>query len=261
MAKRDAMARRKQSGRPAPWWQGLRLRRTLRLLFWGGVLVVSAGAIAAGVDRAMQPDTLPIRSVLIEGELRHIDRGELEEVLAPHVTGGFFSVDIGAVERAAMELPWVYGISVRRQWPDTLIVGVTEQVPVARWGDSGLVNRFGDVFEPSPQTLPQGLPELAGGAGRQRTLMRRYLSVQARLADVGLEVTGVREDARQAWRIELADGARILMGRDTGADHLERLLRVYPRVAAHRDEAIRTMDLRYTNGIAVAWDEPARVTH
>jgi cell division protein FtsQ len=225
---------------------------------WGGVLVLSAVAIGVGMHWALQPETLPVRTVLIEGEFRHLDRAELEEALAPHVTGGFFSVDLGAVERAATALPWVYGVSVRRAWPDTLIVRVAEQVPVARWGDRGFVNRFGDVFEPTTGRLPEGLPALEGAAGRQRPLMRRYLSVQARLADVGLEVTGVREDARQAWHIELADGARILMGRDTGADHLERLLRVYHRVAAQRDVPIRRMDLRYTNGIAVAWDEGAR---
>jgi cell division protein FtsQ len=258
VADRNAMARRKREQAAAPWWRGVRLRRVLRAMAAGGALVVTLGAMAAGVSRALQPETLPVRAVLIEGEFRHLDRRELEDVLAPHVTGGFFSVDLNAVEHAGTTLPWVYGIAVRRNWPDTLVVRVTEQVPVARWSDTQLVNRFGDVFTPSPESLPEGLPALEGGPGRQRTLMRRYLAVQARLADVGIQVEGIREDARQAWRIDLTGGARILMGRDTGADHLERLLRVYPRVAAHRDAPIRTMDLRYTNGIAVAWDEDAR---
>jgi cell division protein FtsQ len=257
VAARDAMARRKRGEPAAPWWRGLRIRRVLRAAAAGGVLMLSVGAMAGGAYWAMQPDTLPVRTVLIEGEFHHLDRRDLQEALGPHVSGGFFSVDLNAVERAASGLPWVYGVAVRRNWPDTLVIRVTEQVPVARWGEAGLVNRFGQVFHPPAESLPDGLPALKGGEGRQRALMRRYLAVQARLADVGLEVRGIREDARQAWSIELADGGRILMGRDTGADHLERLLRVYPRVAAHRDSPIRSMDLRYTNGIAVAWaDEP-----
>lgn len=251
------MARRRQRQSPAPWWRRLRLRRALRVAALGGVVVLIVSAIAAGVSQLLQPGTLPVRTVLIEGEFRHLDHDELEAALAPHVTGGFFSVDLNAIERAGAALPWVYGVSVRRRWPDTLVVRVTEQVPVARWGERELVNRFGDVFAPSADSLPEGLPALEGGSGRQRTLMRRYLAVQARLADVGLEVNGIREDARQAWRIDLSDGARVLMGRGTGAEQLERLLGIYPRIAAHREAPIRTMDLRYTNGIAVAWQEDA----
>jgi len=91
--------------------------------------------------------------------------------------------------------------------------------------------------------------------------MRRYLAVQARLADVGLEVRGLREDARQAWTIELVGGGEVLMGRGAGEVQLERLLRAYPHIAAQRDAPVRRMDLRYTNGIAVAWGEAAPVAH
>lgn len=259
MADRNAMARRKRTEAHVPWWRELRLRRLARALLAGGVLVLSLGIMTAGVSWLLEPQTLPVRQVLIEGEFRHLDRRELQEALGSHVAGGFFSVDLNAIERAAVALPWVYGVAVRRNWPDTLVIRITEQVPVARWGDGELVNRFGDVFRPPADSLPPGLPRLKGGEGRQRTLMRRYLAVQARLADVGLEVEGIREDARQAWTIELAQGGRILMGRDTGADHLERLLRIYDRVAAHRDAPIATIDLRYTNGISVAWVNAAPV--
>ena len=257
MARRDPMA--KPRGQTAPWWQGLQLRRWLRRLVLAGVLLMLLGMIASAVGWAMRPDTLPIRSVQIQGEFHHLDRRELEAALGPHVRGGFFSVDIGAMERAASKLPWVYEVTVRRLWPDTLQVQVTEQIAVARWGDSQLVNRYGDVFSPTADSRPAGLPSLTGGEGRQRSLMRRYLAVQARLADVGLEVSGMREDARQAWTIELANGGEVLMGRGVGESHLERLLRIYPRIAAQRDAPIERMDLRYTNGIAVAWGETAPV--
>ncbi len=259
MAKRDAMARKQRD--IAPWWRGLELRRWLRRGLALGVVLMFAAALGSAADWALRPDTLPIRAVQIEGQFHHLERRDLESALGPYVSGGFFSVDLPAVERAAMALPWVYGVSGRSLWPDTLQVQVTEQVPVARWGEDALVNRYGDVFRPAPESLPGGLPSLTGGEGRQRSLMRRYLAVQARLADVGLEVRGLREDARQAWTIELVGGGEVLMGRGAGEVQLERLLRAYPHIAAQRDAPVRRMDLRYTNGIAVAWGEAAPVAH
>lgn len=240
-----------------PWWRQPWLRRGLRLVWLGGLAVLLIALVTRGVERLLDPQTLPVRSVVIEGEFQYLDRQTLAEAMAPYVSGGFFSLDLQPVERAVEAQPWVLGVSVRREWPDRLVVRVDEQVPVARWGDAALLNQYGELFYPPVDSQPEGLPALWGREGRERPLMERFLAVQARLADVGLEVEGLREDARRSWVIQLLDGSQVIMGRGMDTDRLDRLVRMYPRLAEHRDDPIRRIDMRYTNGIAVAWGEPA----
>jgi cell division protein FtsQ len=251
----------KRRGPVQRWWQGRALRRGLRLVGRGVLLMGLLALFTAAVEYLLRPTTLPIRTVVIEGELRHQDRGELTRVMEPVATGGFFGLDLGQLERALQSLPWVRSVAVRRTWPDTVVVRLTEEVAVARWGKEALVTRHGELITPDPATFPQGLPRLHGQKGRHWVLMERYVSVQARLADVGLEVVGLTEDARRAWSIELADGVRVVMGRGQEDGRLDRLVRLYPHLRAHRDAPLRRIDLRYTNGVAVAWDHDAAPLH
>ncbi|WP_082829684.1 cell division protein FtsQ/DivIB [Ectothiorhodospira sp. BSL-9] len=253
--RKRTMARRHLS-RP-PWWRQPWLRRGLRLVWLGGAAVLLMALVIQGVERLLHPETLPVRSVVIEGDFQYLDRQAISETLVPYVSGGFFSLDLRPVERAVEAMPWVHGVSVRREWPDRLVVRVDEQVPVARWGETALLNQYGELFHPPMESQPEGLPALWGRAGRERPLMERYLAVQARLADVGLEVEGLKEDARRSWVIHLQDGSQVVMGRGMDTDRLDRLVRMYPRLTEHRDEPIKRIDMRYTNGIAVAWGEPA----
>ena len=100
------------------------------LVILGGM----AGLCVWGWAELQRADRVPVRTVLIEGELRYLERSRLAETASPHVSGGFFTVDVEGVRRAIAALPWVDHASVRRIWPDTLRIRVEEQVPVALWG-------------------------------------------------------------------------------------------------------------------------------
>ncbi len=67
------------------------------------------------------------------------------------VRGGFFNLDVDAVRLALLGEPWVSEVTVKRIWPDALRVIVIEQIPVVRWGDSGLLNPAGEYFAPEVQ--------------------------------------------------------------------------------------------------------------
>lgn len=221
------------------------------LLFFGVVL-----GIMRGWEYLQHPQSFPILNVVIEGDIRHQSRAELTEVMTPLVTGGFFALDLEHLEQALSALPWVYAATVRRIWPDQVVVHITEEIAVAYWGDDGLLTQYGYIIKPPVATFPSGLPHLQGNEGRHQLLMNRYLSVQAMLADIEIEVTGIYEDARRAWRIESADGMQVMMGRRVELATIERLVRMYPHISAHRDAPIARIDLRYTNGAAVAWKTP-----
>ena len=214
------------------------------------VLMVAASAL---VDWLRDPHTLPVRNVRIEGDFVHLDRGELEAAAAPLVSGGFFTIDLRRVEEVIEALPWVYDVSLRRQWPDTLEVRVVEQVAIARWGDRALLNQYGELFEPLQASVPQGLPILHGPEGKERELIDRFIKVTEMLKTVDLQPRELVEDQRRAWHLSLDRGVKITLGRDDTVARLQRFLAVYPQTLADRIDALAQIDLRYTNGFAVAW--------
>jgi cell division protein FtsQ len=45
------------------------------------------------------------------------------------------------------------------------------------------------------------------------------------------------------------------LGRENVIERLLRFKRVYPKLKAMKTQAINSIDLRYTNGMAVAWSQ------
>ncbi|MEJ2381189.1 MAG: cell division protein FtsQ/DivIB [Gammaproteobacteria bacterium] len=199
------------------------------------------------------PGTLPIRSVQVEGSFRHLHTRQLEKVIARHISGGFFNIDIGAIHKVLANEPWIDHVEVRRVWPDTLRIRVAEQVPLARWDDHGLVNVHGDWFGAAQDKSTAGLPELAGPDGFQPRLAQAYHRFTRELQPLGLQVRQLDVNERRAWRLVLSGGIEVRLGRRSVERRLRRFIRVYPIVNGQRPGQIAAVDLRYTNGFAVSW--------
>ena len=217
------------------------------------LLLVIAAAMAEAGRWLAAPGTLPIKRIRVEGTFRHVSAQTLRELVATSVHGGFFSVDVAGVKRAVEALPWVARAGVRRVWPDTLALDVQEQHALARWGDGGLINLHGELFTPAVDSYPAGLPLLQGPPQMNAQLAARYTAMQQELIPLGLRIAELTLDARRAWRVRLDNGLELMLGRSDSAARLQRFVAVYPKVLAARATDIARVDLRYTNGFAVAW--------
>lgn len=209
------------------------------------------GAAVWGVIQLRDPAVMPLTVVRIDGELRHLDRRDLEQAVGGAIRGNFFTVDVEQVREAAHALPWVDEVSVRRVWPGTLKMHVTEQVPLARWGAQALVNGRGEVFQPPASELPDGLPVLSGPDGSGMEVVAEYLKLRAELSVLGLQVVQLSTDARGGWWLRDQGGMEVQFGTRDQAQRLARFIRVYPRLLDESPRPLVSVDLRYTNGIAV----------
>src|SRR5688572_30241525 len=76
--------------------------------------------LAAVLTWAAQLPAFSLREVRVGGELKHVTREQIEDVVRRELKGNFFTINL-AVTRAAFEqLPWVRHANVRRQWPARL---------------------------------------------------------------------------------------------------------------------------------------------
>jgi cell division protein FtsQ len=247
------MARRTPQRRPR---QSAQRQQRLRLAGWlGGSVFLLVGLIGATVHVLSQPGRLPLRVIEISGEFQHLDRAAIKEVVLANIDGGFFTCDMGLLREAVLAMPWVDDISIRRRWPDRLHMVVSEQVPLARWGEDALVNVRGQVFRPEGSPELEGLVTLSGPAGSEHRVVGLFREVIAGTRARGLRLRSLELDERRHWWLRFDDGPTVSLGREHVEHRLAQFLRVYPTLAERSSRRLERIDMRYGNGFAVRWRE------
>jgi len=206
----------------------------------------------AAVQLVLRSPLFPLRELQLRGGLAHTTGAEVEQAVRGRIEGNFFAVDLAQPRAALEQLPWVRRVQVRRVWPDRLEVTLEEHVALARWGDAGLVNVQGERFAGKSE---EALPLLAGPAGSESEVARRFLRFAQLLAPLGAPLEALILSPRRAWQVRLDGGLTIELGRDAPNDpvdgRLERFVVVHPQTLARMQRKHEYVDLRYPNGFAL----------
>jgi cell division protein FtsQ len=206
----------------------------------------------AGAQLLLRSTLFPLREVDVHGALAHTSRIEIEHAAQGRVDGNFFAVDLAQLRAAFEALPWVRSVEVRRVWPDRLEVTLEEHVALARWAGGGLVNVQGERFSGDSDAQ---LPQFSGPPGSEAEVTRRYRRFGDILAPLAAVPERVTLSPRYAWRLRLADGLDVELGRDAPNDPVEarlaRLVTAYPLTLGRMQKKHEYVDLRYPNGFAL----------
>ena len=215
-----------------------------------GIGIAAIGALLGVIGFALNR---PVHSIAATGPFQRVSEGEVWRVVHDHLRGGFITANLDELQHALEALPWIDHARVQRRWPDGIAVQVTEQMPVARWGESGLLNSRGEVFIKDIRRVPPELPRLEGPANSEHQVADLFFQLQPRLLEAGLRTSALRLDARGAWELELASGVTVRFGRRQLEERIDRFLKVGAPVVAGRPNDIAFLDMRYSNGFAVGW--------
>jgi cell division protein FtsQ len=216
----------------------------------------------AGGRVLLESTVFRLRTIVVEGGLERVERREIVDALQGRLTGTFFTVDLETVRSLFEGIPWVHRAELRRRWPDRIEVRIEEQVALARWGQgkkTQLVNMQGELFRGQSDA---SLPVLAGPAGTEGEVARRYLVFRDLLAPLGLEPRQVLLSSRMAWQLKLSSGLTVQLGRDSDRDRVEerlaRFVSAFPQTLAKSRQRLDYVDLRYPNGFALRITETPR---
>jgi cell division protein FtsQ len=201
----------------------------------------------------------PVSYVRVQGEIENVDRGKLQEALMPALNGGYFSMDLGEIERAVRSLAWINGVGLRRVWPDTLEITVSEQKAVARWGDRALLNAKGERFAPGGIEAFGYLPVIYGPEGMEADLLTMLGGLNDRLAPHGVRAVALEVSKRRAWILKLNNGLALHLGRQEPLQAVERFFTLVPKLGEDHFPRLKSVDLRYRNGFAVVWKTDAEM--
>lgn len=221
------------------------------------ILLVLVALIALGWmgwRHLQRPNTLPFRHVRLEQPTEHLTSAMIRQLVWSHLDGGFFSLKVEPLKEAFSHEPWIESVSIRREWPDTLLLTIVERQGVARWGKQGVVSASGDIFYPRIDSTSSKLPTLNVPKSSIKTVLNDFDQFKERLDAINLKIVSLTLNSdTHEYELYLSGGIQMSLGRENVLPKLSDFIRLYPKVVKERSNQIEHVDLRYANGFAIKW--------
>lgn len=195
----------------------------------------------------------PIRYVKIEGAFQYIAKERVKQALSKEIKLGFYHADMESIHHAISDLPLVDTVDVKRVWPDALYIKITEHKPIVRWGNHGLLNKYGDVLIPDNMKDFMNLPLISGPEGQERKLLEIMKGVYIVLKDKSMQLAEFHVNERRSWRLKLASGLEMQLGSKAPLENMQRFLKTMDLLGEEQIAMMASVDTRYPNGFAVTW--------
>ena len=152
----------------------LRSKRPVGQLAAAGFLFVTilyalfvGGQIGRVGDQLLVTLGFGINDVQITGEKETSEIAVLEQL---DIGGSLISFDVADAQKRLSQLPWIERVSVRKFYPGTLAIEITERKPFALWqrgGDVFVIDRSGTEIVPLDESRFAKLPLMVGGGANE----------------------------------------------------------------------------------------------
>ncbi|VWX37243.1 cell division protein FtsQ/DivIB [Limnobacter sp. 130] len=235
-------------------WNDDKLMSIIAGLFSALALVLLGYAC---IQWLIQRPVFELKRVELMGDVERVNLIGFKANVLPKIEGTFFSANLQKVREQVEAQPWVRKAVVQRTWPSGLRIQIQGHTPLALWGETRLVNTYGEVFSANLAEVAedQQLAVLNGPAGSELLVSKMYVSSIEKLKTLGMWPSRVELSDRYAWSIETDTGITIELGRAQEnfsiEQKLDRLLAVYPKITSQVMAAVERIDLRYPRGVAV----------
>jgi cell division septal protein FtsQ len=247
------------------------VRRQRWLPPWRRVLSVGllVGVLGFGLYRAAglaaAAESLTITRITVTGANR-MSAGEVLALLDELRGQNMVTTNLEAWRRKLLASPWIADAAMRRVFPGTLSVVVSEREPlgIGRIGDAlylidrrgAIIDEFGPTYAEFDLPIIDGLAAAPGGSGalvdeRRAALAGRLLSELQRRPDLGQRVSQVDvSDVRDAAVILKDDTALIRVGDDRFVERVQAYLDLSPRLREQVPQ-IDYVDMRFDERVYV----------
>jgi cell division protein FtsQ len=164
-------------------------------------------------------------------------------------------------ERATIALqPWVRRVSIRRDWPDRVIVDIAERRPVASYpaldGEWRIVDADGRVLM-SILNQPRDFPAVVAdqtpfdpGESTGPTIMAGALVAQALPAEIKVRLSEIRVTPSGSVELHFVDQGPVLIG--TPDNLREKLISTLAALERCRGKSVNSIDVRAATEVVIS---------
>ena len=223
------------------------------------VVLLMTGVVLA--DQLFRPGRFTIERIHIHGNSARVDAQTVERTAWLALIGNYFTADLEEIENALVHLPGVYQAAVRRHWPDTLEISITEAGAIALWyATDGSALESRDYVNLPPDSNITLQPVLRSPTADRHTVIDAFLDLVSSLALLDLEVKKLSIDEAGNWVVVLQSASlqipvelEIVVGRGNPVRKVDQFVAVFDSVLQDRLPDIERVDMRYDSGFAVQW--------
>lgn len=243
------------------------------------LLMIFVGLLTASwlfMSWLTKPGNFPFKKVELVNQLENQKSKELQRMTANVMNGGFFSLNVDQLRADLLaKLPWVKSVSVRKVWPDKLLLKIIEHKPVARWlsveknsdlNETQLLSQNGIVFNPvltdKQERQFAQMTLLTGTNSNAEKVLTNCVQINKKLKQLGLAVKQCGMNERRSWKLKLSlnNDLDLKLGKEKIIQKLERFINVFSGQLKQYLSSIESVDLRYSNGFSVKWIPAASIT-
>ena len=222
-------------------------------LFLLAVLLLIGILLYSTVSWMWDDQRLPLSKIVLQGDLKYVTPQDVQHAFGQldHI-GTFMSQNIDDLQKSVESIPWVEHASIRKQWPDTIKVFLTEYHVTAFWNGNALLNGKGKVFHGDVSLVKDEHVKLYGPKGTAPEVLKVWQQYNPEFKQLGLHISSLLLNERRAWQIILDNGIRLELGKESLDERIQRFFLLYKKLG-DSVERISYIDLRYDTGAAVGW--------
>ena len=228
---------------------------------WVTITVVLLMTGVVLVDQLLRPGRFTIERMDIHGSSAQVDAQTVERTAWLALIGNYFTADLEKIENALVRLPGVYQAAVRRHWPDTLEISITEAGAIALWyATNGSASESQDYVNLPPDSTITLQPVLRSPTADRHTVIDAFLYLVSSLSPFGLEVKSLSVNEVGDWVVVLQSATlqtpvelEIVVGKGDPVRKVDQFAAVFDSFLQDRLPDIERVDMRYDSGVAVQW--------
>jgi cell division protein FtsQ len=246
------------------WRSPLAINRFAAGLVWL-TLLTGLAAVALWVARQPAFALKSVQVVSLGPPIANLTKSDIRQAIEQAGQGTALTTPLHDLRDVLEDHAWVRQVSMRRVWPNRLLVWVEEHEPIAIWADGQLINSYGELFSAQAdlgqvqERLGCQMPRLLGPVGSHLRVMQRAMALQDELESHKRVLTRLELTEQLSWKAVL-DGALVVeLGRDqlpsSPIERLQGLLMRLESLEASLEtksgmQRLALADLRYANGFA-----------
>lgn len=214
--------------------------------------VRAATPLSFYIGKLLQNAGLGLTEVTVKGQRSTSDSAIYDRLQLAKVHSVWF-LDTQAARKRIETLPWIERASLKRVYPDRLLISIQERTPTLVWNDGRrtvLVDATGAVLGPLTDKRWSHLPIVFGEGAAQHA--NGIIQAVSRLPDLQKRVGLYERAAGRRWTLHLRSGQQILLPVEGEVLALQQLMRG-PASQRLLDSHFEKLDLRVASQAAISF--------
>ena len=216
------------------------------------LMVVAAIYMASGVVKS----AFRVRSVVITGN-EHLTDEELKTMAGLGNEENLISVSGSRISSKMMESPWIRSVAVRKEFPDRLLINISEAEPFALLDMKGkvfIVDDRGTMLEELRDIAVPFLPIISSNPFQEKGAFQEAIILAKAIKTTGLlsgkDHIEIISHKTQEMSVNI-DGTVVKVGEGEYEDKLARLADIEKEIK-DRNISVDYIDLRFANRVLVS---------